>query len=396
MEIQFALIVLGSLLLLGLLADEVGRRTKLPRVTLLMLFGVAVGPSGFNFLPVGFEEWYEFLTSVALSMVAFLLGGHLSLENLREHGRAIIAISLVAVLTTGVVVSVGLIAAGIAVPLALLLAGAATATDPAATEDVVRQTRSAGPFTSKLLGVVAVDDAWGLILFAFILVACEMITGGGSAMVLVHGLWEVGGAMGVGLLVGCPAAYLTGRLKQGEPMQAEAIGVVLLVGGLSIWLEVSYLLAGMTAGAIVANFASHHKWAFHEIENVEWPFMVLFFIFAGATFHIGEVAEIGTLGLAYIGLRLGSRIIGGWLGGLAGAVRPVERNWMGMALAPQAGVAIGMALVGAAQFPAYRDALLAVTVGTTVVFELAGPIFTQIALHRAGEIGRMPAEKPAE
>ncbi|MDP6978013.1 MAG: hypothetical protein QF570_05345 [Myxococcota bacterium] len=38
------LITLGSIFLAGLAADLLGRRTRLPRVTLLLLLGVSVGP----------------------------------------------------------------------------------------------------------------------------------------------------------------------------------------------------------------------------------------------------------------------------------------------------------------------------------------------------------------
>ena len=93
MENHSTLVVLGALLLVGLVADEIGKRTRLPRVTLLVLFGAAAGPSGFGVLPDGIQDWYEFLASVALTMVAFLLGGSLSLETLHAYGRQILIIS---------------------------------------------------------------------------------------------------------------------------------------------------------------------------------------------------------------------------------------------------------------------------------------------------------------
>jgi len=55
---------------------------------------------------------------------------------------------------------------------------------------------------------------------------------------------------------------------------------------------------------------------------------------------------------------------------------------MGLALLPQAGAAMGMALVAANQFPEYRQILLTVAVSSAVLFELIGPIFTRLALSR--------------
>ncbi len=111
MELYLIFLTLGALFLLGLFADQVGRRTRLPRVTLLLLCGVAVGGAGLDLLPLETEYWYEFLTIAALTMVAFLLGNSLSLKNLRKPGSTIMAISLSVVVVTIAVVG-GLFAFG--------------------------------------------------------------------------------------------------------------------------------------------------------------------------------------------------------------------------------------------------------------------------------------------
>jgi len=385
MALHFVLLTVGGLLLVGLVTDQIGRRTHLPRVTLLILFGIALGPSGLDLLPAGVEAWYEFLASAALTMVAFLLGGRLSWTRLRENGRQILLVSIAVVATTLVVVGGGLLALGVPLALALLLAGISTATAPAATQDVVRQAGAKGPFTDTLLGIVAIDDAWGLILFGLILIVLKAVAGDGATLVLWHGLWELGGSIVVGVAIGLPAAYLTGRLQAGEPTQIEALGLVFVCAGLAIWAGVSFLLAGMIAGAIVANLASHHTRPFHEIEHVEWPFLVLFFVLAGATLEIDQLRDIGLIGGGYIVLRALARLIGGWLGGSWSGLSPPQRRWMGAALMPQAGVAVGMALVAGNHFPELRETIVAVTIGSTVVFELIGPVLTQAALRQTGE-----------
>jgi len=388
MEMHITLLVLGGLLLIGLVADQIGRKTRLPRVTLLILFGLAVGHSGFDILPPAFEAWYEFLATVALTMVAFLLGGRLSASGLKAHGKEILVTSLSVVIATTVIVGVGLSALGVSPVLALLLAGIATATAPAAIQDVVHQTDAKGPFADILQGIVAIDDVWGLIVFSLLLVAADALMGNGSAALFAGGIRDIGGAFLVGAAVGLPAAYLTGRISEGEPMQAEAIGVVFVTAGLASWLEVSFLLAGITAGAIIVNLARHHARPFHEIEHIEWPFMVLFFLLAGASLDIDSLNGIGLVGAVYILLRVVSRVFGAWFGGwLAGANRSHQR-WMGLALAPQAGVALGMALIAASRFPALAEQLLALTIGTTIIFELLGPILTQVALNQVSDTKR--------
>ena len=382
MSLDLTFITIGLLFLLGLVADEVGRRTLLPRVTLLLACGVLMGRSGLDLLPIEMEIWYEFFSILALTMVAFLLGGIFKPETLRRHGREIMAISIAIVVTTFVIVAGGLWLIGVAPALALLLGAIATATAPAAVQDVLRQHGRGGSFAVKLKGIVAIDDAWGIVVFSIALVFAAMLVGQTDDGLWLHAVRDLGGGMVLGVAIGVPAAFLTGRLRKGEPMQTEALGIVFLTAGAALWLEVSFLVAGITAGAIVVNLARHHDRAFHEIEHIQWPFMILFFILAGASLEIGRLMELGFIGLAFLGLRILSRILGGWVGAGLGRSPSRERPWFGVALMPQAGVAIGMALVAANHFPEMADTVLALTIGTTIVFELLGPPATLLALRR--------------
>lgn len=385
------LATVGLVLLLGLAGDLLSRRLPLPRVTLLVLFGVAAGKSGLDLFPAAATSWYPFVSDVALAMVGFLLGGKLSRTTLAKIGGDVLAISVAEVAGAALAVLAGLVWLGVPLELALLLAGAAPASDPVATASVVQELRARGRFTDVLLGVVAIDDAWGLIAFSLLLALAQAFGGDGDGLqALAGGLRELGISVLVGTAVGVPAAYLTGRLSPGEPTQAEALGVVLLAAGIALWFEVSFLLTAMVMGAVIVNLARHHERAFHEIEHIEWPFMVLFFVLAGASLHVEQLGALGAVGLAYVGLRTAGLIGGAWMGALLAASERRIRRWMGCALLPQAGVALGMGLIAGNAFPELRDMILAVVIGSTVVFELAGPPLTRLALVKAGETGRPP------
>jgi len=379
--VDFGLLVLtlGALFLAGLVADQIGHATRLPRVTMLLILGLMVGQSGFGILPEASHDWFEPLSFIALTMVAFLLGGELTRENLVRHGRAIFAISLCVVLGTAVIVGAGLTLLGLDPGLALLLGAIATATAPAAIADVIRQSEIRNGFSETLSGIVAIDDVWGLIVFSLCLALVHPFDGWSGPLLAVA--FDIGGAILLGAVIGFPAAYLTGRLKPGEPLQTEAIGVVFITAGVSIWLEVSFLVAGMTAGAIIANFAQHHERAFHEIEHIEWPFMLLFFVLAGATLELDALWSLGWLTAAYVALRIVSRLAAGEVGARLGRVPTIERHAYGPALLPQAGVAVGMALVAAEAIPQWGTTIMTLTVAATVVFEIVGPPCTLLALR---------------
>ncbi|MCP3982897.1 MAG: cation:proton antiporter [bacterium] len=382
------LMALGVIFLAALAFDAIGRRTPLPRVTMLLLFGFGVGPSGFDVLPELSRAWFPVVSDMALVMIGFLLGGRLTRGNLRERGRVVIGISLAVVAATFAAMWLGLLAFGVPGTVALLLAAIAVATDPAATADVVHAHGRETAFSDTLLAAVTVDDVWGLIVFSLVLALALLAQGDGASEVLLHALWQLGGALALGVVLGIPMASLTGRIDPGEPSLYEALGLVFLCGGLALWLDVSFLLASMTLGAVVANLASHHDRPFHAIEGIEWPFLIVFFVLAGAALDLDALASVGPWLIAYVALRVVGRLLGGWLGVAilrVGVVMPDLRR-LGLAMLPQAGVALGMALVAARHFPDQGEAILPVVVAATVVFEFVGPLVTRWAVTRADDV----------
>ncbi len=391
-SVQF-LVGVGGILLASLLLDNVGRRTGLPRVTLLVLLGVLAGPSGFGLIPQAVRDATDLVAVIALTMVAFLLGNELSRQKLQRHGSHILIVSLSVVLATAASVTIGLLWLGAPLALALLLGAIATATAPAATQDVVAETGAKGDFRDLLLGLVAIDDVWGLVLFsvAVALAAFVLHLDGMSAWFSLFS--DLGGAIALGVAIGIPAAFLTGRLKPGRPSQLEAIGFVFLCAGLALWLETSYLLAGTIAGALTANLATHHRYAFREIEHFEWPFLTVFFVLAGANLDFSYVWTAGWFGAGYVFFRIIGRLAGGWGGGVLSGLPRSHRNWIGTALLPQAGVAIGMALIAAREFPELGPSILAIALTGTVLFELLGPLSTRIALRQTETASQSKGQK---
>ena len=162
---------------------------------------------------------------------------------------------------------------------------------------------------------MAVDDAWALLLFGFGVAVVASFSGTAtefSFLLLVAK--EIGGGILLGLLLGLPAAYLPGRVKQGQPILTEALGVVFICGGLALWLEVSFLIAAMVMGMVIANLARHHEYPFHAIEGIEWPFMVIFFVLAGASLDLSALPSVGLSGAVYILCRAFGKYVAARLG----------------------------------------------------------------------------------
>ena len=379
------LMPLGAVLLASLGLEALGRRTRLPRVTLLILFGFIAGPQALGLIPAHSNTWYPLISDMALGMIGFLLGGRLTRKRMRSLGELVVWISLVQVLATFTIVTLGLWALGMDLSVALVFGAIATATDPVATTDVIAETRARGRFTATLQGVVAIDDAWGIIIFSLSLVTAVTLQGNAPVMQLVqHGAWELLGAILLGIVLGLPVAMITGRLHGHRPVLVEALGAVFLCVGLARWLEVTYLLACVVLGCTVANVARHHKRPFHAVEDIEWPFVMQYFILSGALLSGEHLATMGWTGLAYVLLRTLGRTAGGWLGELPHWARSFPVRWTGVAMLPQAGVAMAMALV-AVQSSEQFAKVLPVVIASTVLFEMLGPLCTRRALRAVGE-----------
>lgn len=383
------IIVLGVLLLVGLAMETLARQLRLPRVTLLILIGFFIGPSILNLIPAHIANiWFPPLTNIALAMIGFLLGSKMTLSSLKKVGHYVMGISIFVVIITFTCVFVGLIILRIPSAIALLLASLSAATAPAATSDVVFELKAKGPFSQVLLDIVAIDDAWTLILFSLVMIFVHFLLGHSTniGILFLSMIWEVFGAVIIGVILGIPMAYISGRIRPGEPTLLEAIGIVFLGCGIALLLHVSFILTLMVLGAVVANLAKHHQRTFHAIKDIEWPFMVLFFILAGSQLDLGMLYKAGLIGLTYVILRFIGRIIGGWLGSRFVGANLKFQRWIGIALMPQAGLAIGMGLIAIQTFPNVEKKILPVVLASTVAFEILGPILTRTALVKVGEV----------
>ncbi|MWJ27069.1 sodium:proton exchanger [Halomonas sp. ZH2S] len=380
-------LIFGVLLLTGWFAHVAGEKTGIPRVSLLLVIGVIAGPDMLDLVPDQVSSWFDQVTHLALAMVGFLLGERFMGRELKRSGRKVLIISIGEVLSAAVAVFLATQLIGLDPVMGLLLAAMAPASAPAATLDVINEEGASGPLSGIVLGVVAIDDAWGVILFSILLVLAQALNSDMAPLGwMLSAIWEVFGGIALGVILGFPMALMTGHMRKGEPTLLEASGFVLLCGGLALWLNISYLLACMALGATVANRAKHYKRPFSDIKGAIEPFMVMFFLLAGFKMDIGMLPSLGMIGAVYIVSRTIGLIGGGALASsVAGADSVVRRN-VGWCLLSQAGVALGLALLVEERFPEVGSKILPLVIGSTIIFELLGPIFVRWRLKRAGEI----------
>ena len=379
---------LGLLLLLALASEWVGLRTPLPRVSILLLVGIVIGPPVLDLMPEVLLEGETTATTLALTIVGFLLGWEFEQGRLRQNGPAVLVAAVVGSAGAAGVVALGLTIGGAGVQLALALAGIAAATGPAAVRSVVKEEKADGPLTHLVLGLTAILDAIGIVLFSILIAVGAVLTGDeGTGPLFLTAAREVGGGALLGFAVGLPAALLARRMRTGDPVFLHSLAIVLVISGLGLLLEVSAILAAVVAGAVVVNIDRSEERPFDVLERLQWPFVAIFFIYGGAALDLEGLQAYTLLTLGYNSLRTIGKVAGGYLSAVAIGLQGSPRAWLGPALLPQAGIALGLALLARDRFPDLAETIVPVVVVSTVLFEFAGPIATQLALRRSGESG---------
>jgi Kef-type K+ transport system membrane component KefB len=164
------------------------------------------------------------------------------------------------------------------------------------------------------------------------------------------------------------------------------LGAIFITTGIAMVLHISPLLSNMFFGAGLINIDKTAFRFFDSLQEVDWPLYIIFYVLAGANLEIGLLTSLGFIASLYIIFRCTGKIGGAYIGGLVVGAGKDLRRYMGLALIPQAGVALGLALLVKVSFPQIGDAIFATITATTVLYELFGPIATRYALLKAGDL----------
>jgi Kef-type K+ transport system membrane component KefB len=386
------ILCLGIILVGAIVSEKIVNYLRIPAITSYILLGILLGPHALNITGNGLMLSTEILSNIVLGLIAFHIGRNFSLENFRKIGKAVLSISLSVTISTLFCVTAGLyIFAHQSFYISLIFGAISTATAPATTMIIIRQYRARGTFTDILIGSVAIDDAWGIIIFSLCLsVAQTFQYGNASELFVLIALGKATGKIVLSVIVGFTMAYIVSwvstHLKRTEVMLTFILGAIFINTGISISFNVSPLLSNMIFGAVLVNIDTTAFRYFESVSKVDWPLYVMFYVFAGAGLEIGLLSTLGLVGTIYIASRIMGRVGGGYVGGLLSGTDSKVKNYMGIALMPQAGVAIGLAMIAKTMLHDSGSTIFNTIIITTVVFEIFGPIATRYALNKAGNI----------
>jgi Kef-type K+ transport system membrane component KefB len=393
--------VVGIAILIGYLFGKIFNRFKIPAVAGYVLIGIILGQSVLNIFHDDMLKQVGVISDIALSLIAFIIGSELRWSSLKTLSRQVFVIVIFEALGAFALVTFAIQSYYHYWPLSLVLGAIASATAPAATVMVIRELRASGNFTKTLLAIVAIDDAIALIIYGFASALARMMLQHNKFFsikaIIKTSSMEIFGAILIGLLMGFVIAFIIRRIANKENIYIITLGALFIITGLADQLKISALLANMTFGVFLTNVSPiASKKVFNMIDVLSPPILIAFFVTAGAHLKINLLANIWLLALIYLIARIIGKLSGAYLGGIFSGAEEKVRKYMGFGLLSQVGVAIGLALVVNREFynlaaEGRNLAIIVVNIllGTTIVTEIIGPLFTKYALLKAGEVKKI-------
>lgn len=388
------LLALAIVLASGFLATRAAKLCKLPKVSGYILAGILIGPHLINLVPQEVVEGMSFVSDIALAFIAFGVGKFFKKETLKETGASVIVVTLFESLTAGALVTLSMLAVfHLDLKLSLLLGAIATATAPASTIMTIKQYHARGRFVDTLLQIVALDDVVCLLVFSIVSAVASAGDAGARAMDVLLPIVFNGVAIGLGAL----AALLLHRLlwphRSADNRLIIVVAMLLALSGLCSIFDVSPLLCCMVFGAVYVNKADDQE-LFRQIDAFTPPIMLLFFVVSGMNLDLKVLTTFGLVGVGYFLIRIAGKYAGAYLGCLAVKSDRSIRDYLGVALVPQAGVAIGLACLSQRILPPeIGNVVMTIILASSVLYELIGPACAKFALVQSGAIAKKALEK---
>lgn len=409
--LSVSLALSAGLLMTRAFKYTIGRKgIMLPDVTAFLIAGIIVGPYVLGKFGVGFSSADELsavgiLSNIALGFIAFDIGSEFRAASLKEMGKSALFIGIFQAVTATIFVDVALILLSmklgdnvLPLPVVITLGAIASATAPAATLMVVRQFKAKGPVTNLLLPIVALDDAAGLVIFAASMGIAQAMTGGAinPVSIVVNPIVEILCSVILGSFMGYLLTVLEKLFFSNSNRLSMTIAFVLMTISLSsgefyvgqVRIAFSSLLVCMTLGTVFCNMSEFSADIMSRSQRWSAPLYAVFFVISGARLELSVMRDFSVMmiGVVYIVVRCAGKYFGA---GLSSSIMKCPENvkkYLGITLFPQAGVALGMVVSAQSLGSEMGGMIRNIILFSVLVYEVAGPMMTRIALTKAGEI----------
>ena len=364
-NVSIAIISIALRLFCGFLRTRLTKLLRLPNVTAYILAGIIIGPFCLNLIPDSFVEGSSFLADIALAFIAFSTGEFFRIDILKKNGLKVIVITVFEALRASILVFlVTFLALHLDLAFSIVLGALAAATAPASTLRTIKQTHAQGDFVETLLQVVALDDVVGLLAYSVaVSIAVASISHTFSFASIRKPIGLNLAALVLGGLFGLLRHLRRPKKRSTDNRLIISIAILFAFCGLCSLFDVSPLLGCRARSTVYINVTKDDK-LFKQLNYFTPPILLLFFV------------------------RIAGKYSGAYLGCLCVKKKKEVRNYLGLALIPQAGVAIGLAALGARTIGGEEGkALETIILASSVLYELIGPALSKLALYLSHSYG---------
>jgi len=399
-------LLFGLVVLAGTLGARLFQKLHIPQVVGCIVVGIILGDCLRLITPRTIDALEPF-TMFALGLIGFMIGAELRGDVFKKYGKQFFIILFSQGIGAFLLVAIGASAVmwflthnlRISIAVGLVLGAIASATAPAATVNVLWEYKTRGPLTAAVLAIVALDDALALLLYRGAATGAKALMGTGHDSVLSTTLLLLGeiiGAVLLGFLAGVVLYFLLKFVRADDKILEFAIGCLLLVVGISMIPKIDPILPAMILGITMANLAPREsKSTFGLVRKFSPPIYTSFFVLAGAHMEFSRLAFwVVIMIVVYVLCRAVGKVVGCWFGARYSGAPAAVRKYLGICLLPQAGVAIGLAILAGRQFDErLGHTIIMVVMTATFLMEILGPILVKVGVKKAGEVGMNVTEE---
>jgi mannitol/fructose-specific phosphotransferase system IIA component (Ntr-type)/NhaP-type Na+/H+ or K+/H+ antiporter len=355
---------------------------------------------------------FHFIIFTFLGVLAFAVGEELHVPRFRRIGKEAAVIAAVQGVLTWVLLTTLFLLVGWKWPLAVVAGSIGVATAPAITFVLLNHHEIEGRFRNMVANVLVLSDVVEVTLFSiFAQVAVRMQAGGEVSPLGVVG--HLGKEFGEALLIGfgvflflrlsvrrgtlgkvyhADVATLgpgfVSRLLTAHPTPSVEV-LVVVIGAVSVGVAIAlghglpFLITGVFAGLLIANFHTHALFDSLKIDNVMPLLNLVFFALIGANIRFdGFGGRHLWVVLGYVGVRTVGKLAGTHLACRLTKQDPKVRSCLPLLMLPQAGVAAVEAVYLVRLLGSDGQQVADVILPALVIFEMAGVFLSERTLLR--------------
>ena len=392
---------LGLIVLAGLLADTVLRRTWIPGLVGMLLVGVLVGPQVLDLLAPDMLRVSADFRMIALLVILLRAGFELRRDTLNRVGRAALTMSVVpALFEIAAITLLGPALLGLGRLESALLGCILGAVSPAVVVPLMIDYMDRGKGADKgiptlVLAASSVNDVFVIVLFTILLAVP------GGEVRWAQELAKIPVSIGLGIIAGLLPGYVLYRLflrfdfRPPRPtliVLCAAIGLLWVEGTLEGTVPVAGLLGVMTIGFIIlekeeaiahqVSSKLKHLWVFAEL---------LLFVLVGAEVNVAVAWQAGLAGILLILGGLVARGVGTWISLFTTGLTPAEKLFAVVANVPKATVQAAIGAVPLAAGVVGGEVILAVAVLSILFTAPVGATGIKMLGERVLAEGKRPA-----